>query len=204
MAITDAFTDTNGTGITAHNAAWAYVYGSGTDLQIQSNRLRVSGDGVDGIAQRTDGTFPADQYAQIVLSQLAAGQLIGIALGCQGAGSGDCVIAAADLDDVVLVQVTNGVFDWGGANTVASTVSNGGTLRLTRVGNTYTVTYNGSTDNMPSPMVTASFSGGSPGVYAMNDSGNGTTAALDDFECSDLAGGAVLRKNSLLRMFAGR
>lgn len=70
-ACTDAFTNSNGTGIEAHNAKWVLTAGTGNGLEIQSNALRPTADAIESVAH-WDATFSADQYSQFTVTKPAS------------------------------------------------------------------------------------------------------------------------------------
>jgi len=64
LPITDAFTDTNGTTLPAHNANWVQNNGA---FQIQSNKVQSNSGGAETCAHWVGDTFDNNQYAFITI-----------------------------------------------------------------------------------------------------------------------------------------
>lgn len=189
MPITDAFTGTNGTGIVAYSANWAYMAGGTTNLQIQSNGLAMAAVTVEAGARRTETGFPNDQYAQVtsVVSATAA-PLIGVAVRCQAAGSGDYYGFYCQ-DDISQLFEFDGT-TWTQLGTNGAGVNDTQTIRLTVAGTTLTPAVAGATQSPPGAQTDATYTSGAPGVSGFNDGGATSLCRVDDFECSDVAGAA--------------
>lgn len=183
MAITDSFTGTNGTGLPAYSANWAYTYGSGVDLQIQSNAAAGASTALDRACERTETGFSADHYAQITLAAVASNASVGVAVRCQGSASGNYYGFYGDTGASYLFENTGATFTQLGSNGAAVAVSD--VLKLTASGTTLTPAKNGSTLSPPGAQTDATYSGGKPGVGIWNNSGSASAARSDDFECTD-------------------
>ena len=188
MAITDAFTGTNGTGIEAYSSNWAYMAGTGTNFQIQSNSLAMATVTLEGGARRTETGFPNDQYAQgVCAAETNDEPFIGVSVRNQAAGSGDYYGFYARGDQSQLFEYDGTT--WSQEGSTGAGWNAGQVLRLEVSGTTLTPMVGGATQNPPGAQTDATYSSGAPGVCGFNDGSPGTQNRLDDFECSDVAGG---------------
>jgi hypothetical protein len=194
MAITDAFTGTNGTGLAAYSANWAYVRGGTTNFQIQTNAVAcTNGLGAHLFARRTETTFPTDHYAQCVLSVASddGSVAMGVAVRCGAAASGNGYGFFAAGGDNYVIELA------GGSET---TLGNGGAvigvgsvMKFTATGTTLAPLDDGSATNTPGNQTDATFATGVPGISAYNDPQATSVCRIDSFECSDVsAGGSSL------------
>lgn len=188
MPITDAFTGTNGTGIVAYSANWAYVRGGTTNFQIQTNALATANTVAEMAAQRTETPFPATHYAQLLFTASpGAGDYQGPAVRCQGAATQDyCGYEGANNEALVF---ENDGATWTQLGSAGSGFASGNTVRITANGTTLTPLLNGSTTNTPGAQTAATFSGGAPGVCGFNGNATPSPSRTDDFEATDLDGG---------------
>lgn len=197
MAITDDFTDTNGVELPAHgNWEQTYNNGGGAVMEIQSNACVHTAASNSSIYRRTDGAFPDNQYGEFEFSSLANGTYFGVGTRCSDDGDG--YIFTADPDEIYLSRFDNGaptVIGNGSPTTSANDV-----FRLTSVGSVHTPSINGGGEaDPPGEQTDATYASGNPGMRAY---GNGSTV-IDNFECSDLAGGAVTQIRTLQDAAAG-
>lgn len=194
MAITDVFTGTNGNSLPTYSANWAYVIGSGTTMQIQSNAVALTNALGDAqlACQRTETTFPGNHYAQIVVTATSDTAAVsgGPAVRCQGSGTsnfyGFYVAGNASY------LFSNSGLVWTQLGSPGSPVSLNDVLKLTVSGTTLTPNVNGSTTGTPGAQTDATFSNGAPGVCGYNNAQVTSTMRMDSFESSDVsAGGAT-------------
>lgn len=195
MPITDAFTAANGTGIEAYSSNWAYMAGSGTNFQIQSNGVQMAAVTLEGAVKRTESGFPNDHYAQVTPAVLAPGgsYAMGVAVRCQAAGT-------ADYYGFYGTDILTQMFEYDGT-TWTQMGSNGAganvgqAMRLTVSGSTITPSINGVTQNPPGAQSDATYSTGAPGISGFNNGATSSDERIDDFECSDVSGGAGTTSN---------
>ena len=185
MPITDAFTGTDGTGLTSYSASWVYTRGSGANLQLSSNTLAVDSVGpVEAMAERV-GSFAASHYAQVALvATPAANGAAGPAVRCQGAGAQDGYGAYGTTSASELFRLDNGGFT---LLSSAAGFANADVIKLDASGTTLTTTKNGSTTGAPAATSDATYPGGAPGVVGFNNTGTTANVRIDAFESTDAA-----------------
>ncbi len=134
------FIATNGTFLTAFNAAFYNVLGA---MYIQNNGA-LGSDGDSHIAGVNDGSFLADHYAEAVISSLTAGSVgyVGVAVRCGAAASGNgyAYLTTCTGGNAFLLRYDVGSFTVLGTGAV---LSPGDTIRLEAVGNVLTPKVNG-------------------------------------------------------------
>lgn len=167
---TDAFTNTNGTLIAAHNASWS----DADKLCITSNRLsRVIGSGTVATTRYTGATFSGgDQYVQAKLYGQDTWSYRHRLLLRAGTGNNYCFVMVKGSG--CLLYNEPGAQALGTYN---GTIAAGDTIRFEVVGTTGTVYHNGTSVIV----ATLNRTGGYPGLSLEHDS-----AQFDDFECGDL------------------
>lgn len=182
MAITDNFNRANANPLDGN---WVTLSGAGA-LRIVSNAVQnASGTDTDSGAYRNDGTFPANQYAQVVLSSGTtpdAGPSVRNA-----SGALTCYFATHFNTEFHIYKVEAGVFTQLGFFTQAWNV--GETLKIVATGTGITCHINGG-----SALVSVTDSGiasGNPGIFIYEGS-----IVLDDFECTDFTPSSRTTKNT--------
>jgi hypothetical protein len=199
MAITDTFTGTNGTGLVAYSALWAYLNGTTTAGQIQSNMLACAHGGGDQGAKRTETTFPNDHYSQVALGAVSnqAGEVMGPAVRGQAAASEQMYgITWGDAAGAnYLFEQASGSWTQMGS-TGSSTQDVADVIRLTATGTSIAPTINGSATGTPGAQTDATYTTGAPGLVWYNNFNTPSGLRLDSFECTDVTGGAstILRQ----------
>lgn len=185
MAITDAFTNTNGTALSTHNASWTVRNGA---IAINTNAIYPASATVQNLAHYA-GTFPANHYAQVVYA----------VDGTNGNSGGPAV-------RVTTADAVGGYAGWicnygGNKRRVMEVIASGATAleqdgTVPTIGHTYRLTASSTTLTLADDGATiittsdATYTAGSPGVYFYNDQGSANTAVrYDDFECTDAEGG---------------
>ncbi len=193
--ITDAFTGSDGTGLVAYSANWAYLVGATTDLHLLSNRLALNNSGTFISARRTEAAgFPATQSAQIVLAVApdVGGTSFGPAVRCQVNGDHYGWYQSSAFN--YLFKYISGV--WTQIGSTAVYVPSPGdvfTLAVSWNGSTNTLhtTMNGSTTNTPcvlGDLTDATISGasaiGAPGLSGYNNAQSPSVGRWDAYECT--------------------
>lgn len=183
MAITDDFTDTNGTALDSHgNWEQTYSSGGGAAIEIQSNAIEGTVGGSSSIYRRTDGTFDDDHYAQIVFVSVTSAAYFGP--GTRGSGDGDGYIFSSNSGNNYLSRFTNGGFTiLGSAGTGASASE---VHKLVSSGTSHTPYVDDSVFSAIGAQTDATYGSGAPCIRSYD---NAATVA-DDFECSDLPSSA--------------
>ncbi len=199
MPITDTFTGTNGTGLVAYSALWAYTLGATTSAQIQSNALACASLSADQGAQRTETPFPANHYAQAALAAVAGGngEVMGVAVRCQGAASGNFygyTWGDSGGSNYLFEQAGGSWTQLGSTGTSTQDIAD--VIRLTCASTTLTPTIQGSGTGTPGAQTDATYTTGAPGLAWYNQFNPPSVIRLDSFECSDVTGGAstILRQ----------
>ena len=189
MPITDSFSGTEGDGITVYSSNWAYVVGSGINLQIHAAGFASSGTGAVFAARRTEGSFPADHYAQIVLeaADSANTHLLGVSV---RGGDNNCYGFTAWTVYTYLWKIVGGTWTQLGSN--GAGVVNNDVIKLTVAGTTLTPAVNGSTQNPPGAQTDTSLPTGAPGIAGENATGT-LGSHGDAFEGTDVTPGSVAR-----------
>lgn len=178
----DAFTDTDGVRLFAHNASWTAERNS-NNAQIFSNKLRGATEnaGLTTIYRWAGDTFSNDQYAQGVVAQ--------VGMGYQGvvvrwaAGSQDGYYSLSQNADRAIVRTIAGsdhalTFDAGAL--VANDLQ-----RLEMSGNVISLKVNGSTIQSTTDNT---FTSGYAGLTFFD---NATTTEMDDWEGGNLASAPI-------------
>jgi hypothetical protein len=194
MAITDAFTGTNGTGLVAYSANWAYLVGATTSAQIQTNALAMADVGNDHGARRTETPFANDHYAQVAISTVGteAGEVMGVAVRAGAAASGNFYGFHWGDDDGsnYLFEMAGGAWTQIGS-TGTSTQDIADVIKLTCSGTTLTPTIQGSGTGTPGAQTDATYATGAPGLAWYNNATNPSVIRVDNYECSSIASGFV-------------
>lgn len=198
MAITDAFTGTNGTGIAAYSALWAYVIGSAATLQIQTNALACTNTLGDAqlAAQRTETPFPAAHDSQQTAATPSDNSAVsmGPAVRCQGGGTQQFV--GYYFAGNASYLFTNDGVTWTQLGSAGAACTTNDVLKLAVSGTTYTTTVNGSATGQPGPQTNATFSDGAPGLCGYNNAQATSVVRLDSFSCTDVTAGGRTTKNT--------
>ena len=179
MAITDNFTDTDGTLLASHGGNWSNVRGS---MVINNNR--VNGNVLnDDCSVRWSAETPAnDQWAKVFASVLTTSAYVGVAIHMSTGGGSDYYGYYASANNRYFFKfVTNTYFDL--ASPAGAGASAGDELYLEINGTTITAKLNGVVDGAFSVTDTSLTSGG-VGVCSWT---NNTGTAGDDF-----SGGALV------------
>lgn len=192
MAITDAFTGTNGTDIVSYSAQWSYAEGSTGDLVIQSNSLSIKDAADLQVCAKRAGTFPNNQYGQVTIAALCVtagnaqygGAACRIGTGANYYGFEIEMIAGAGNYTFKRVAGVDTELGTGGAEIMAPN----DLIRITASGTTITPNINGSTTNTAGAQTDSAFASGNPGIVAFLRDVT-TPARLDDFECTDVTAG---------------
>ncbi|MGB0963400.1 MAG: hypothetical protein ACPGVY_11950, partial [Mycobacterium sp.] len=179
VTVTEAFTGTNGTGLSAHNAAFAAVMGAGA-FSIESNRLRC--DDWTNVASRYSGSgIGSNQYAECVIRGTAeAFRWMGVIARCSSSAS-TFYAAYYEASTLRLSKFVAGTESILGANNSFSP-SDGDVVRLECSGTTIRVLVN---DTEEASATDSDIASGDPGVFG---NGGAATTRLDDWEAGDLAG----------------
>ncbi len=180
---TDAFTDTNGTSLTAHSANWTANNGN---AQINTNELAPNLAGDDLLVRWSADTFNNDQYAQAVASLLAflSTAYIGLAVRASTSGANTTYGVEWAYGDQWYLYKTVAGTDTNLASGSPSAWSQGDTIRLEAEGTTVRVKRNSTQFTTQTDSAIAS---GAAGVV-----GNGTAtnvSRLDSWEGGNLGGG---------------
>lgn len=159
----DPFTNSNGTGLAAHNSYWTVHGGTFT---IQSNELEASNSGSDSWATYA-GTFSDDQYAQCVASStIVDGTFIGLIVRGNTSGTKTYYAFNWDSDSAFFYKYVAGVYT--SLATPSSYPVAGDTVKLQIVGTTLTAYINGVS---VASVTDASIASGNPGVTGYNTAG---------------------------------
>jgi hypothetical protein len=184
LPASDAFTDVNGTQLTAHSASWTLNF---EDFDIQSNALAPDAPSgyVDALAHWNADAFNNDQYAQAVfVSAGSADRCAGVAVRVAAASTDTGYLwysATAVGSASYLGKYVAGSWTQLGSN--GAKWSNGDTCRLEASGTTITPKINGSTLNPPNAQTDSAIASGYAGVSGYGDS---TTNKIDDWEGGNL------------------
>jgi hypothetical protein len=192
----DAFTGTNGTGITAYSANWAYNVGSGVNLQIQSNGVQCAAANLENGVRRTEAGFPADQFAEITFAATTANNEPHMGVSVRGA-TNQYYGWYGSQASTQLFKYDGTTWTQLGADGAAVAATN--TFRLTVAGTTLTPSKNGSTVNPPGAQTDATYGSGAPGLSAFNNSSASANIRIDNFLSTDPAAGIPLAKPRLAR-----
>jgi hypothetical protein len=180
LPFTDAFTNTNGTALSTHDAGWVTDAGA---IQIQSNAAQATSSGAR--ARWTTDTPNADQWIEGTFStdNSDGSNASGLNTRFTSGDSGYLYWTNANNNDLYRM-------DSGSATLLASgsgARSTGEVLRLTSEGSTHTCTIDGSTTNAPTATVDSTHS--SAGNFGMWYSGTGTNAVWLDVTMDNVGGG---------------
>lgn len=192
MAITETFTESNGTQITSvSGGAYVMAFGSAADQVVQGNALELAtgGSGRYVGAYRT-GTYPANQYSQGTMSTEAAwtGSAPYWGLGCRMSVNnfymyqltGNLIGTNHFLAKMVATTVTQL-----GSNSSGNYGSLGTALRIDATGTTITPTMAGSQTGTPGAQTDSDIASGNPGISAFHRPDVTTLIRVDNYEFTD-------------------
>lgn len=193
LPATDVFTAANGTALTTYSASWSLNAGN---FSIQTNALAANGAAAttETAARWNADAFPADQYAQGVLSALSATVNANIGIGVRIATDNSAnyygLYYDDDTGDTLIFKVVAGVWTQLGAAFTAVRAVND-ILRLEVSGTTLTYKLNGTSQGTRTD---SSLSSGSAGVV-----GRGLTTAhrIDTWEGGSLSVAAAYQPRDL-------
>lgn len=178
MAITDSFNRSDANPIDGN---WATMTGLGA-IRLVSNAIRTgSGGNTDSAARRTDGTFPDDQYAQVVLSADTSPDA-GPAVRCSSSAETMYFGIGNDAGNTKIWRVVAGAFTqlasvgapaWALNDVFRIEVAGTGALTVVRT------LRNGSQIALFAD-VAGGINSGNPGVFMFEGA-----VIFDDFECTD-------------------
>lgn len=178
MTVTDSFTDTNGTNLTAHTAVITWGKQTTGQPQIQSNQLQPKASAADQWCYDSTHTYNNDQTAQITLvvkTDTNDVSLAGAVRMATGAETGYTGYLNATSYKAQLYKVSAGTFTQLGSDAAAALVAND-QLQTSAVGTSITLNKNGSA--IVGPITDSAIASGVAGIYGF---GTSTTQAVDDW-----------------------
>ena len=195
LPFTDAFTNTNGTLLTAHSAN--YTNGLNT-ISIQSNAIGCTGV-VECGAKVNSETFADDQYAKGVFKTPYNNYFMGVQTRM---GTGDTGYnCMCDTDECYLRRRNSGFTNLDSGTSL--TIADGYTVELQSVGSSHTcVIKNGGTTIDTLTGTDSTFTSGAAGVGGYNQVTTATTR-IDDFEAGNVSAGgsAPIRRRPIMMFF---
>lgn len=206
LPATDAFTDANGTNLTAHSAGgvtWSSLGGS--TIEVQSNMASPASSGSGPHYYDSGNTYNNDQYAFVVLGNAAGtGGQIGPAVRASAAGGGinGYYYEIASAGREFYKRTTSGGYVGLGNNTTANTAADGDIARLEVSGNTLTPLYNGVADSGIAPggaVSDSTIGSGSGGLGGWYDAVH-TPVRANSWEAGNLGGGGAAAVASTLML----
>jgi len=179
--VTDSFTGTTNTQLTAYSSNWTKA--SANDPDIQSNRLAADDSGNDDFCYWNADEFEDNQYCEIDRVNNSSTD-VGISPACRMNGSGHCYFA------FIAGQINLYLYD-GGFSEIDSNnpTINDSTYRIIANGTTISVTENGSSTGMPSG-TESTLSSGAGGVHSYDNSESVNLA--DNWLAGPIVAGATL------------
>ena len=182
LPATDAFTNSNGTSLTAHSGSWTAHTGA---FVINSNQLASNAASSDTLAFWNADTFDNDQYAQATVTALSSPTQMGLAVRIANVGTKTFYGIAWDDVNLYFFKYVDGageLFDQSAAPSV------GDVMRIEAEGTTIRVLKNGSASGAPSPVTDTSIASGPAGITGYN---NATSNRIDNWEGGNLGGVAA-------------
>lgn len=168
--ITESFTNTNGTELSVHNAAWVGVW-AGSNIEIYNNEAAPYVDNAVAILYRHSTSMSPDQHASITVKTVSDeyDMAVGVATRISADGRDQYFYVAGRqtryVAVVLLEEFTYLAMEYSAANSIAVN----DVIKLETIGTTITPYINGSVDPDLSAYTDASVAAGYAGIVAMPD-----------------------------------